>query len=71
MYKTITVSKEAYDKLSALKRSDESFSEVIVELAEKSSLERFFGSISKEEAKELRQSSKAGRFSVSKYFRGK
>ena len=71
MFKTITVTEEAYEKVRVLKRKDESFSELLTELAEKSSLEKFFGSISSEDAEEMRKSCKADRKSVSGYYGGR
>ena len=71
MFKTITVSEEAYEKVKALKRKDESFSELLIDLAEKGSLEKFFGSITHNEAEELRKSYKEDRESVSSYYGGR
>jgi predicted CopG family antitoxin len=43
--KTITITEEAYNALKCLKKSDQSFSEIIIEVAEekKGDISRFFG----------------------------
>ena len=52
-YKTISLSTEAYDLLKRAKRENESFSQVVIRLMNKESLESFVGCISKESAKKL------------------
>lgn len=42
--KTITVTEDAYDRLKALKRDDESFSELVVRLTEQANPMAFAGS---------------------------
>jgi predicted CopG family antitoxin len=42
--KTITVTEDAYDRLTALKREDESFSELVVRLTERADPMAFAGS---------------------------
>lgn len=54
--KTITITTGAYEKLSLLKESSESFSDVINKLTGKSSLLNIVGILSKKEATELKES---------------
>lgn len=47
-YKTISLSDEAYEILKKAKRNGESFSQVVIRLASRRSLDDFVGCISKE-----------------------
>ena len=47
-YKTISLSDEAYEILKKAKRDSESFSQVVIRLASRRSLDDFVGCISKE-----------------------
>ena len=59
MVKTITITDEAYEKLKRLKDKDDSFSRVIIKVAEKESkrtdLRRFLGILSEKEADDARE----------------
>ncbi|MDN5366701.1 MAG: putative antitoxin [Candidatus Diapherotrites archaeon] len=46
--KTITIKDDVYKKLLAIKRKDESFSDVLERLTRKVSIDRFFGVLSSE-----------------------
>jgi predicted CopG family antitoxin len=52
--KTITITEEAYNVLKCLKKSDQSFSEIIIEVGDekKGNINKFFG-ILKHKSKEL------------------
>jgi predicted CopG family antitoxin len=52
-YKTISLSEEAYEILKNAKRNRESFSQVVIRLARKSTLEDFVGCISSESIDKL------------------
>ena len=52
--KTISITTEAYEKLTLVKEKNESFSDVINRVIGKYSLIRLFGILSKKEADELR-----------------
>jgi predicted CopG family antitoxin len=54
MSKSIRLSEEAYDRLAARKREDETFSEVVLRLAGERSLLDLAGILSDEEANALR-----------------
>ncbi|WP_426962332.1 antitoxin VapB family protein [Haloparvum alkalitolerans] len=54
MSKSIRLSEEAYDRLAAHKRDDETFSEVVLRLAGERSLSELAGVLSDEEADALR-----------------
>ena len=54
MSKSIRLSEEAYDRLAAHKREDETFSEVVLRLAGERSLLELAGILSDEEADALR-----------------
>ncbi|WP_313691652.1 antitoxin VapB family protein [Halorarum halobium] len=54
MSKSIRLSEDAYDRLAAHKREDETFSEVILRLAGERSLLELAGILSDEEAEALR-----------------
>jgi predicted CopG family antitoxin len=54
MSKSIRLSEEAYDRLAAHKREDETFSEVVLRLAGERSLLELAGILSDEEADSLR-----------------
>jgi len=54
MSKSIRLSEEAYDRLAAHKREDETFSDVVMRLAGERSLLELAGLLSDEEADELR-----------------
>ena len=57
--KTITVTKDAYEQLKALKRPEESFSETIKRVAgSKQDIMRFAGILSDEEAEEMKSAIK-------------
>ena len=56
--KTISISEEAYRRLAALKKENDSFSIVINRLTRKKSLLDLFGVLSKEEGDRLEQSIK-------------
>ncbi len=56
--KTITITVEAYDRLSSLKGEKDSFSEVIKRITKKSSLLELAGILSEKEAKEMRKNIK-------------
>ena len=51
--KTITVTEDAYNALKALKEPRESFSETILRVAKKRSLNHFYGVLSKETGERL------------------
>ena len=55
MSKSIRLSEEAYERLAAHKREDETFSEVVLRLAGERSLLEIAGLLSDEEADELRE----------------
>ena len=55
MSKSIRLSEEAYERLAAHKREDETFSEVVLRLAGERSLLEIAGILSDEEADELRE----------------
>jgi predicted CopG family antitoxin len=52
-YKTISLSEEAYEILKNAKRDRESFSQVVIRLAQKRTLEDFVGCISSESISKL------------------
>jgi predicted CopG family antitoxin len=52
-YKTISLSEEAYEILKNAKRNRESFSQVVIRLARKNTLEDFVGCISSESIDKL------------------
>jgi predicted CopG family antitoxin len=52
-YKTISLSEEAYETLKKAKRDNESFSQVVIRLAGKRTLDDFVGCISKESVSKL------------------
>ena len=52
-YKTISLSKEAYEILKNAKRDRESFSQVVIRLAKKRTLDDFVGCISSESITKL------------------
>ena len=52
-YKTISLSEKAYEILKRAKRDNESFSQVVIRLASKRSLDDFIGCISKESISKL------------------
>ncbi|WP_135303804.1 antitoxin VapB family protein [Haloarcula amylovorans] len=54
MSKSIRLSEDAYERLAAHKREDETFSEVVLRLAGERSLLELAGILSDEEADELR-----------------
>ncbi len=54
MSKSIRLSEDAYERLAAHKRDDETFSEVVLRLAGERSLLEIAGVLSDEEADELR-----------------
>ena len=51
--KTITITEDAYVQLASLRESDESFSDVILRVAGRSSLLELAGVLSKKDASEL------------------
>jgi predicted CopG family antitoxin len=51
--KNISISEEAYERLSALKKSNESFTEVINRLTEKRSILELAGVLTEREGREL------------------
>ncbi len=54
--KTITVTEDAYRRISSLKRPDESFSELFVRLtSNKASIWKYFGVLSSQEADEAQR----------------
>jgi predicted CopG family antitoxin len=55
MSKSIRLSEEAYDRLAAHKRDDETFSEVVLRLAGERSLLELAGVLSDEDAEALRR----------------
>ncbi len=55
MVKTLTVTEEAYERLSAKKEPGESFSNVIIKITGKANLMDIAGILSKSEAAELRK----------------
>lgn len=52
-YKTISLSEEAYEILKNAKKENESFSQVVIRLASRRSLDAFVGCISKESVEKL------------------
>lgn len=52
-YKTISLSEDAYEILKKAKRESESFSQVVIRLASRRSLDEFVGCISKESISKL------------------
>ncbi|MBD3159895.1 MAG: hypothetical protein GF309_14030 [Candidatus Lokiarchaeota archaeon] len=52
-YKTISLSEEAYEILKNAKKENESFSQVVIRLASRRSLDAFVGCISKESVERL------------------
>ncbi len=52
--KTISITKEAYDRLKARKGPDESFSDVILRLTERRPLAEYAGMLSKSSVKAIR-----------------
>lgn len=64
--KTISITEEAYGRLSNRKRTGESFSEVINRLTNRRSLTEFAGILSKESARELEQNISKNRLASSK-----
>lgn len=59
--KTISITEDAYDRLSSKKRSNESFSEVINRITNKVNLMDFYGILNEKEADKLEKSIKEGR----------
>jgi predicted CopG family antitoxin len=55
MSKSIRLSEEAYERLAAHKREDQTFSEVVLQLARERSLLELAGILSDEEADALRE----------------
>ena len=53
--KTITVTKDAYEALRALKETNESFSDTILRVAKRKPLSFFYGCLSKESGKKLEE----------------
>ncbi|HYV08840.1 MAG TPA: antitoxin VapB family protein [Thermoplasmata archaeon] len=53
--KTISISKEAYDRLRARKRPGDSFSDVILRLTERRPLAEYAGMLSKSSVKAIRE----------------
>jgi len=53
--KTISITKEAYDRLKARKRPDESFSDVVLRLTEGRPLAEYAGMLSKSSVKAIRE----------------
>jgi predicted CopG family antitoxin len=53
--KNISISEEAYERLSALKKSNESFTEVINRLTEKRSILELAGVLTEREGRELNE----------------
>lgn len=51
--KNISITEEAYKRLANLRKTNESFSEIILEVVGKKRLSDFFGILSKEGGKEL------------------
>lgn len=56
--KTISITEDAYERLAALKKGNESFSEIIGKLTNKVNILDFFGILNKEEADNLEKSIK-------------
>lgn len=59
--RTISIGDEAYRRLSRMRRSGESFTDVILRLSGRGDLTRFAGAISPEFAEELRAASRSFR----------
>jgi len=53
--KTISISKEAYDRLRARKRPGDSFSDVVLRLTERRPLAEYAGMLSKSSVKAIRE----------------
>ncbi|HEX9914700.1 MAG TPA: antitoxin VapB family protein [Candidatus Bathyarchaeia archaeon] len=53
--KNISISEEAYERLAALKRTNESFTEVINRLTRKRSILELVGALTEEEGEEIRR----------------
>ncbi len=56
--KTISITEDAYGRLAALRKGNESFSEIIGELTNKANIFDFFGVLNKEDADKLEKSIK-------------
>ena len=59
--KNISITEEAYNRLANLKKGNESFSEIIVEITGRKKLSDFFGIISKETGDKLERAIEKGR----------
>ena len=59
--KTISITKEAYDRLKARKGPDESFSDVVLRLTERRPLAEYAGMLSKSSVKAIREAVEAAR----------
>lgn len=59
--KTINITQEAYEVLKARKKPGESFTDVVLRLAEARPLSELAGLLSEEEAQELKESIRKGR----------
>ncbi len=56
--KTVNLSKDAYERLAALKKGSESFSEVVNRITGKYRLRELIGILSNSEAEEMRKAAK-------------
>jgi predicted CopG family antitoxin len=59
--KTISITEDAYRRLASLRKNNESFSEIIVEITGKTDFDQYFGILSKEAADEIEKSIIEGR----------
>ncbi len=59
--KNISITEEAYNRLANLRKGNESFSEIIVEVTGRKKLSDFFGIISKETGDKLERAIEKGR----------
>lgn len=56
--KNISITEEAYDRLANLRKKNESFSEIIIEITGNANLMDFFGVLSEESGKRLEKTIK-------------
>jgi len=59
--KNISITEEAYRRLSNLRKGNESFSEIIIQVTQKGDWRKYFGILSEEKARVLEKSIADGR----------